>query len=330
LKTSEDARFYAISAKFAEFSNEGKNLVLQFSVSNSQSLDCGGGYIKLLPAGFEQGGFNGETGYHIMFGPDICGSTKRTHVILSQGTENFLLNKEIRAETDVYTHVYTLIIRPDNTYVVKIDGEEKQTGTIEDDWSILPPKQIADPSKSKPTDWVDEKRIADPTDVKPADWDEQPAEMADPDAKKPDDWDDDLDGDWVAPTIPNSDYRGEWRARTIENPAYIGEWEHPQIDNPEYKPNPNLYKYSFGGLGIEIWQVKSGTVFGNFLVTDSESAAEEAVTSILSYVAEEKAAKEKKDAAARAEAEAAKAAAEAERETEAEHASKEAELKEDL
>jgi len=56
----------------------------------------------------------------------------------------------------------------------------------------------------------------------------------------------------------------------IENPAYKGPWVHPQIPNPEYKADPTLYEYkSFGAVGLEIWQVKSGTVFDNILVTDS-------------------------------------------------------------
>jgi len=329
LKTSEDARFYSISANFDDFSNEGKDLILQYSISHSQNIDCGGGYIKLLPADFAQKSFSGDTPYHIMFGPDICGSTKRTHVILTHGGENHLVKREVRCESDVFTHVYTLILHPDNTYVVKIDGEEKQTGSLEDDWDILPPKKIPDPAQSKPADWVDAKKIADPEDVKPADWDTQPAEIADPEASKPDDWEDDLDGDWVAPTIPNPEYKGEWRARQIDNPAYKGEWVHPEIDNPAFKPNPNLYKYTFGGVGIEIWQVKAGTVFDNILVTDSEEVAEEAVTGILAKQAEEKDSKKKKDdeeaAKREAEREAKKAAEEAE-----EIIKHEPEVKEDL
>ncbi len=51
---------------------------------------------------------------------------------------------------------------------------------------------------------------------------------------------------------------------------------HPEIDNPEYTPDPNLYAYdSFGVLGLDLWQVKSGTIFDNFLVTNDESYAEE-------------------------------------------------------
>jgi len=92
-------------------------------------------------------------------------------------------------------------------YAIYIDGEKKQDGSIEDDWNILPPKEINDPSKSKPADWVDEPQMDDPADVKPADWDSIPAEIADPEAKKPEDWDDDLDGQWEAPKIPNPAYK---------------------------------------------------------------------------------------------------------------------------
>lgn len=48
IKTSEDARFYAVSSKFDKpFSNEGKNVVVQFTVKHEQNIDCGGGYIKV-------------------------------------------------------------------------------------------------------------------------------------------------------------------------------------------------------------------------------------------------------------------------------------------
>jgi hypothetical protein len=54
-----------------------------------------------------------------MFGPDICGSsTKRIHVIFEKNGQNHLIKKTIPAESDEYTHLYTLIVRPDNTYEV--------------------------------------------------------------------------------------------------------------------------------------------------------------------------------------------------------------------
>lgn len=63
--------------------------------------------------------FGGDTPYSIMFGPDICGySTKKVHVILTYKGKNHLINKDIKAESDQLTHVYTLVIKPDNTYKV--------------------------------------------------------------------------------------------------------------------------------------------------------------------------------------------------------------------
>ena len=51
IKTTPDARFFAMTSEFKEtFDNTGKSLVLQFSAKHEQKIDCGGGYIKLVPA----------------------------------------------------------------------------------------------------------------------------------------------------------------------------------------------------------------------------------------------------------------------------------------
>lgn len=278
LRTSEDYRFYTASAPLdTDFSNKGKTLVLQYSVKNEQNIDCGGAYLKLIPKGLDQKKFDGDSQYNIMFGPDICGSsTRRVHVIFNHDGKNHLIKKEITAETDQFTHLYTLIVRPDNTYEVRIDGVEKAKGSLEEDWDMLPPKEILDPDQKKPSDWVDEKEIDDPTDHKPEGYDDIPAEIPDPEANKPDDWDDELDGEWEKPMIPNPEFKGEWKPKRIPNPAYKGEWVHPKIANPDYKPNPNLYSYDSNAfVGLEIWQVKSGSVFDNIIVTDSVEEAEE-------------------------------------------------------
>jgi calreticulin len=68
LQTSQDARFYGISSKFDSFSNEGKSLVIQFTVKHEQKIDCGGGYVKVYPADTDQKGLTGDSPYHIMFG----------------------------------------------------------------------------------------------------------------------------------------------------------------------------------------------------------------------------------------------------------------------
>jgi len=277
LHTTTDARFYQISAEIPKgFSNKGKDLIVQYSVKHEQNIDCGGGYIKLHPSGIKQDSYNGDAAYNIMFGPDICGHTKKTHVIFTHEGKNYLTKKEARCETDDMTHLYTLIVKPDNTYSVLIDSKEVSTGSLKKDFDILPPVEIKDPAASKPSDWVDSKTIADPEDTKPEGYDDIPAEIPEPDAKKPEDWDDELDGEWEAPMIDNPEFKGEWAPRMIPNPEYKGEWIHPMVPNPEYKDNDELYVFEDNKfVGFEIWQVKAGTIFDNILVTDDRATAEE-------------------------------------------------------
>ncbi|XP_041033211.1 calreticulin-like [Carcharodon carcharias] len=275
LQTSEDARFYAMSAKFEPFSNEGKTLVVQFTVKHEQTIDCGGGYVKIFPSTLDQSDMHGDSNYNIMFGPDICGpGTKKVHVIFNYKGKNHLISKDIRCKDDEFTHLYTLIVRPDNTYEVKIDNQKVESGSLEEDWDFLPPKKIKDPEAKKPEDWDERAKIDDPEDKKPDDW-EKPEHIPDPDAKKPEDWDDEMDGEWEPPMIQNSEYKGEWKPRQIDNPDYKGKWIHPEIDNPEYTADSSLYSYKdIGVIGLDLWQVKSGTIFDNFLITDDEKFAE--------------------------------------------------------
>merc|ERR1719209_1927855 len=132
-----------MSAAFPPMSNVDKPLVIQFTVKHEQNIDCGGGYVKVFPSTLDQTDMHGETPYNIMFGPDICGpGTKKVHVIFSYKGKNLLVKKDIRCKDDVYTHLYTLIVRPDNTYEVKIDNEKVESGDLEADWDFLAPKKI--------------------------------------------------------------------------------------------------------------------------------------------------------------------------------------------
>jgi len=275
IQTSPDARFHQISASFPKFSNRDKTLVLQYSVKHEQKLDCGGAYIKLLPKIDDQENFSGDTKYNIMFGPDQCGSTKRVHVIFTYNGKNHLVKREIKPKSDQLTHVYTLVVKPDQTYQVLVDSEEVQTGTLPDDWDFLPPKTIKDPTAEKPKDWVDAAQIPDPEDKKPEGYDDISETITDPDAAKPEDWDDELDGEWEAPQIPNPAYKGPWRPKMIPNPDYKGPWVHPEIENPDYYEDKDIYAYDDNSaVGFELWQVLSGTILDNILVTDDEQTAE--------------------------------------------------------
>jgi len=271
LMTTQDARFYHMSSTFDEFSNKGKDVVLSFSVKHGQNIDCGGGYLKFTGAGLDTSKFNGDTDYNVMFGPDICGSsTKKVHVILNYNGKNVELNKNIACKTDELTHFYTLVLKSDNTYEVHIDGEKKESGSLKEDFDFLEAKEIEDPALSKPTDWVDEAMIDDPEDVKPEGHDDITAQIVDPEAEKPDDWDDEDDGEWEAPQIANPEYTGEWHAKRIDNPAYEGVWVHPKIANPDFVDDNEIYSFeSFGGVGVDVWQVKSGSIFDNVIIADT-------------------------------------------------------------
>ncbi|XP_046581212.1 LOW QUALITY PROTEIN: calreticulin-like [Haliotis rubra] len=276
IKTTQDARFYGLSATFDKFSNDGKSLVIQFTVKHEQNIDCGGGYAKVFASDLDQPGMHGDSPYLIMFGPDICGpGTKKVHVIFNYKGKNLLTKKDIRCKDDVFTHLYTLIVNSDNTYEVKIDNEKVESGELEADWDFLPAKKIKDPDAKKPDDWDEREKIDDPDDTKPEDWD-KPEHIPDPDAKKPDDWDDEMDGEWEPPMVDNPDYKGEWKPKQIDNPDYKGKWVHPEIDNPDYSPDESLYRYTdIGAIGFDLWQVKSGTIFDNVLITDDVDFAEE-------------------------------------------------------
>ncbi|XP_060527729.1 calreticulin [Cylas formicarius] len=296
IQTSEDARFYALSTKFKPFSTEGKDLVIQFTVKHEQNIDCGGGYVKVFDCSLEPEDLHGESPYRIMFGPDICGpGTKKVHVILNHNDKNHLIKKDVRCKDDEYTHSYTLIIKPDNTYKVLIDNEEVEHGELESDWDLLPPRKIKDPDAKKPEDWDDRATIPDPDDKKPEDWDKE-EHIPDPAASKPDDWDDEMDGEWEPPMIDNPEYKGEWKPKQIDNPAYKGQWVHPEIDNPEYNAVPDLYKQKeICGIGFDLWQVKSGTIFDNVLITDDVEYAKNALANLKEKQEGEKKAKEAKD-----------------------------------
>merc|ERR1712062_681810 len=65
-------------------------------------------------------------------------------------------------------------------------------------------------------------------------------------------------------------------AKRIDNPDYEGPWVHPEVDNPDFVEDDELYMYeSFGVVGIDIWQVKAGSIFDNIFLGDSLEEAQE-------------------------------------------------------
>eukprot|EP00397_Hematodinium_sp_SG-2012_P032246 GEMP01034320.1.p1 GENE.GEMP01034320.1~~GEMP01034320.1.p1 ORF type:complete len:390 (+),score=113.24 GEMP01034320.1:427-1596(+) len=272
LKTVEDAHFFGWSANFPKFSNEGKDLIIQYQLLYSKKINCGGGYIKVGATIDDPLVFGGDTQYNIMFGPDKCGYDKRTHLIFRhhKGEKNVLKKTELpyKQDDENVSHLYRMILKPDNSVKVEIDGEEVFNGSLEKDWELLEPEEIDDPEDKKPDDWVDEAMMDDPTSVKPDDWVDV-KRIPDENAKKPEDWDDSEDGEWEKPMIDNPDYKGEWRAEKIKNPEFKGDWKAKRIANPKFEKDDSLYSYpEFGAIGIDVWQVEAGSIFDNIIITD--------------------------------------------------------------
>ena len=71
--------------------------------------------------------------------------------------------------------------------------------------------------------------------------------------------------------IDNPAYKGPWKPKMISNPAYKGEWVHPEVPNPDYAEDKELYVRckQWTHIGFELWQVKSGTIFDDIIVSDS-------------------------------------------------------------
>merc|ERR1711976_62564 len=164
IQTSEDSKFFGISAAFDSFSNEGKDLIIQYQAKYEKDVECGGGYLKAGPKMSDPTAFGDPTPYNIMFGPDKCGYTKRTHLIFNYKGKNVLKKSDLAYKQDDFgiSHLYRLTVNSDNTVKVDIDGENIYEGSLKEDWELLAPKEISDPDDKKPFDWVDDSMIDDP------------------------------------------------------------------------------------------------------------------------------------------------------------------------
>ncbi|KAL8284036.1 hypothetical protein RQP46_005149 [Phenoliferia psychrophenolica] len=281
------AAHHAISVPFSTpLDPKGETLVVQYEVKLQKGLECGGAYIKLLTdsdVGIQAEEFSDKTPYTIMFGPDRCGSTSKVHFIfrhknpITGEVEEKHLQSPPSPKITKTSALYTLIVRPDQTYEIKINNESAKSGSLLTDFSpsVNPAAEIDDPSDVKPESWVESPKITDPSAVKPSDWDEDapstipdtsatmpedwledaPAMVPDPEAEKPEEWSDDDDGEWIAPSVANPECKeasgcGKWEQPMIPNPEYKGPWFAPLIDNPEYKgvwapakiPNPDYFE----------------------------------------------------------------------------------------
>ncbi|CAH2002452.1 unnamed protein product [Acanthoscelides obtectus] len=285
------AKHAAISAPLSRpFKFENKPLIVQYEVLFQDGQECGGAYLKLIsdhPDAKDLTKFHDKTSYSIMFGPDKCGNDHKLHFIFKHKNplngsveEKHCQKPKERLEeyfSDKLPHLYTLILKPDNTFEVRVDNNVINSGSLLEDFvpPVNPPEEIEDPDDKKPENWDEREKIPDPSATKPDDWDEDaPAQIVDetarmpdgwlvdesthipdPKGEKPGDWDTEMDGEWEPPLIENPKCAdapgcGKWEPPLINNPAYKGKWRPPLINNPNYRGkwrpkkirNPNYFE----------------------------------------------------------------------------------------
>ncbi|ODV79006.1 Calreticulin-domain-containing protein [Suhomyces tanzawaensis NRRL Y-17324] len=287
LVMKSQAAHYAIARKLDEpFDNTGNDLVFQYEIKLENDLSCGGTYVKLLSLQADYLKFNSDTPYQVMFGPDKCGSQNMVHFIIKRVNPHTGVAEEKHLRTapmskgGVLSSLYTLIIKKNQDFEIRINGEVAKAGNLVTSTSLLrpplnPPREIEDPNDKKPFGWDERLTIPDPNaekpdnyelnhvwtqipDVraeKPEDWDEsKPKLVRAEDSQVPDYWDEEEDGEWIAPLVPNPECEnisgcGPWEPPLVDNPHYIGPWASPRIDNPDYQgewkprtiPNPEYY-----------------------------------------------------------------------------------------
>ncbi|KAK6475859.1 calnexin-like [Huso huso] len=320
------AKHHAISGKLKRpFVFDTKPLIIQYEVNFQNGIDCGGAYVKLLSKtpDLDLDQFVDKTSYTIMFGPDKCGEDYKLHFIFrhkNPKTGEYEEKHAKKSETDLRTyysdkktHLYTLVLNPDNSFEILVDQTVINSGNLLSDMSpaVNPLPEIEDPDDQKPEDWDERPKIQDPegegdedapakipdeSAVKPEGWlDEESEYVSDPDALKPEDWDEEMDGEWEAPQIANPKCEaapgcGTWERPMIDNPDYKGKWTAPMMDNPNYQgvwkprkiPNPDFFEdlhpfrmTPFSAVGLELWSMTSDIFFDNFIVCSDRAVAEQ-------------------------------------------------------
>ncbi|KAK2955848.1 putative Calnexin like protein [Blattamonas nauphoetae] len=275
LKLTEDKKNYIISAKLPEeFDNEKKPLIFSYTVKCESDPGPTGLYMRLYSENLDQTNLSSADPFEIEFGPEYEGIVgAHLHFSIRSNGTLYHLKESFHLPKDEFTHMYTMILRPDCTYEVRVDDEMKLNGRIQDDFpGILPPKEIPDPAAVKPSDWVDNPEIPDPTYVKPENWDDRQT-IPDPKrATKPPTWDSDPRNkgkEWKQPEIFNPNYMGLWRQRYIPNPEYKGDWVAPNITNPDFdRILQSTYRHKINVIGLDVFALKAGPIFDNVFLGD--------------------------------------------------------------
>ena len=241
-----------------------ETLIIQYETRAQFLYLCASVFLKIfIDPKFNPIDFNNQTSRFLEFGPERCNSYNNSRLNFFINNIEYKLKKKINIPIDEISHLYTLIIRSNNTFEILIDMKSIHNGTFTNSFNpnIIEPEFIDDINDKKPLNWVEEEYIYDLNAKKPIDWDEnQPKTIPDPKklnppygwlineeplipdlkAKKPENWNENNLGKWNPPMIPNPKCLdvpgcGKYKIPEIFNIKYKGKWSPPLIKNPNYK-----------------------------------------------------------------------------------------------
>lgn len=290
---------HAISHKFRHPIEMPKDLplVIQYEVRSQFLFTCTGAYMRLYTdPNFDQLDLNNDTFHIFEFGPERCWGFNQSRFNFFTNESGKVVEHKLKhthwIPIDEISHLYTLILYPNNSFETLIDNKSIRNGTLIEDMNppVVEPEYIDDPNDKKPSDWDDRVLIPDPTATKPKDWEDdaptmipdpkrlnppkgwlvdEPKTIPDVHSRKPREWNEELMGPWKPQQIPNPKCQGkkgcgEYKPPMIRNPKARGRWRPPIVHNPKYKgewkarkiKNPNYHNQQ------QIYQIPPLTAIG--------------------------------------------------------------------
>jgi calreticulin len=311
LTTTQSHRDYILYTSFIRPMNTTeRDFVLSYTLRMNPFVDCSGQFVKIMDSNSDMNRFNKELPFAIKFGPDICGpSFKRTHVVIMYKGKEYETNRPIGVIKDPFTHSYTLIIRKNNSYAVLIDGEIADESTLEERFNFTQnehkaTKDSVETTRQKSIQGVEigEEDDDDINDAQEHLNNDEPTQVAAEKVEEevsPNDSPEQVNNDEPTQTAEEEGVSLNDSPEQANNdePTQAAEEEEEvisikdSIDNEEDDDDfpPFGHFESLGYLGIDVHQSCCGSLFDNFVVTDSVKEAMDVLRDNFLYFREQEA-----------------------------------------
>lgn len=138
-------KFYDISADIGKtINNRGKLLIISYTMKQEKDENHTMASIKLFGEGLNQKRLNQSTDYEICFGPNYGSTNDKRHFdyFMRFGNQTYQSSRILHCIMDKYTHMFTLIIRPNNTAQLLVDGKPIHEGLLREDFDVLGPRLV--------------------------------------------------------------------------------------------------------------------------------------------------------------------------------------------